>query len=254
MAYDLGFIRDEDLFRHVKETVEKYRFTIDLDRFNKNLIDPIKLTFDAKVYHKSIKETIESEIIRQMDKSNTNHIGYFHQNIFKYIDPDWIVPDKGFDLINPTKKIYVEIKNKHNTMNSASSQKTYMKMQSMLLQDAQNRCMLVEVIAKKSQDIPWEISLDGTKHRHEYIRRVSMDRFYALVTGDEEAFAHLCAVLPHVLDDVLSEMDQEPIQNTVHDELRQLSPDLLKSLYLLSFGRYEGFGYFDFRQGDSLVN
>jgi len=166
------------------------------------------------------------------------------QNIFKYIDPDWIVPDKGFDLINPEKKIYVEIKNKHNTMNSASSQKTYMKMQSMLLQDAQNRCMLVEVIAKKSQDIPWEISLDSTKHRHEYIRRVSMDRFYALVTGDEEAFARLCAVLPHVIDDVLSEMDQEPIQNTVHEELRQLSPDLLRSLYLLSFGRYEGFGMF----------
>jgi len=48
--YNLGFISDEDLFNHVKETVEKYRFKIDLKKFNKNLIDPIKLTFDSKVY------------------------------------------------------------------------------------------------------------------------------------------------------------------------------------------------------------
>ena len=80
-SYNLGFISDEDIFTHVKETVEKYRFKIDLKKFNKNLIDPIKLTFDSKIYAKSIEEIIEAEIIRQMDKSNTNHIGYFHQNI-----------------------------------------------------------------------------------------------------------------------------------------------------------------------------
>ncbi len=44
--YNLGFISDEDLFSHVKETVEKYRFKI----------DPIKLTFDSKVYVKNIEE------------------------------------------------------------------------------------------------------------------------------------------------------------------------------------------------------
>lgn len=69
--YNLGFITDENLFAHVRETVEKYRFSIDLQKFNKNLIDPIKLTFDSKVYGKSLREIIESEIIRQMDKSNT---------------------------------------------------------------------------------------------------------------------------------------------------------------------------------------
>jgi len=88
------------LFFHVKETVEKYRFNIDLKKFNKNLIDPIKLTFDSKIYGKSLEDTIELEIIRQMDKSNTNHIGYFHQNIFKYIDGEWSVPKQGFDLVN----------------------------------------------------------------------------------------------------------------------------------------------------------
>ena len=243
--YGLGFILDEDLFAHVKETVEKYRFKIDLKRFNKNLIDPIKLTFDAKVYGKTIEEIIESEIIRQIDKSNTNHIGYFHQNIFRYIDPQWQVPKQGFDLVNEQKKIYVEIKNKHNTMNAASSQKTYMKMQSMLLKDAQNRCMLVEVIAKKSQDIPWQVSIDGISHKHDFIRRVSMDRFYSLVTGDNEAFKKLCEALPSVLDDVLEDAVQNPVENSVFGELQALSPNLLKSLYLLTFSNYNGFDTFD---------
>jgi len=245
--YDLGFISDDDFFVHVKETVQKYRFQIDLKRFNKNLIDPIKLTFDSKVYHKSLQETIELEIIRQMDKSNTNHIGYFHQNIFKYIDEEWEVPSKGFDLINEKQKIYVELKNKHNTMNASSAQKTYIAMQHQILKGADITCMLVEVIAKQSQNIPWKISLGGEQYIHENIRRVSMDKFYEIVTGDALAFRSLCEVLPMVLEDVLESLDQEHIQNSVFEELRIISPDTLKSLYLLSFAEYEGFDRFVLR-------
>ncbi|MBJ6969820.1 Eco47II family restriction endonuclease, partial [Vibrio cholerae] len=69
--YGLSFISDDDILNHVKETVNKYRFEINLKDFNNNLIDPVKLTFDAKVYGKSIEEIIESEAIRQIDKSNT---------------------------------------------------------------------------------------------------------------------------------------------------------------------------------------
>jgi len=243
--YNLGFISDEDLFNHVKETVEKYRFKIDLKKFNKNLIDPIKLTFDSKVYDKSIEDIIESEIIRQMDKSNTNHIGYFHQNIFKYIHSSWVVPKEGFDLINEEEKIYVEMKNKHNTMNSSSSQKTYIKMQGMLLKNAKNRCFLVEVIAKSSQNTPWKISLDGNSHGHEFIRRVSIDKFYELVTGEVESFKRLCEVLPLVLDDVVGDLGQGNIENSVFEELSEISPNLLQSLYLLSFSQYEGFSSFN---------
>jgi len=243
--YNLGFISNEDLFTHVKETVEKYRFDIDLKKFNKNLIDPIKLTFDSKIYGKSLEETIELEIIRQMDKSNTNHIGYFHQNIFKYIDGEWHVPKQGFDLVNKTHKIYVELKNKHNTMNSSSAQKTYIAMQSQILKSAEITCLLVEVIAKQSQNIPWKISLNGEQYVHDNIRRVSMDKFYEIVTGKLDAFKSLCEVLPLVLEDVLSMQEQENIQNSVFKELNQISPNLLKSLYLLSFSRYEGFDSLD---------
>lgn len=242
--YNLGFISNEDLFLHVQETVGKYRFNIDLKKFNKNLIDPIKLTFDSKIYGKTLEETIELEIIRQMDKSNTNHIGYFHQNIFKYIDEDWVVPERGFDLINETQKIYVEMKNKHNTMNSSSAQKTYISMQSMILRSADIRCMLVEVIAKNSQNVPWKISINSEPYVHDNIRRVSMDKFYEVVTGSSDAFKRLCEVLPLVLEDVISTNEKNTIENSVYSELSEISPNLLKSLYLLSFSKYEGFDTF----------
>ncbi len=92
--YNLGFISDELILEHVLETIEKYRFSIDLKKFSKNLIDPIKLTFDAKIYGKDLSDIIENEVLRQIDKSNTNHIGYFHQNIFHHFGDSWKVPDR----------------------------------------------------------------------------------------------------------------------------------------------------------------
>lgn len=239
--YGLAFIDDEDLFLHVKQTVNKYRFKINLKEFNRNLIDPIKLTFDSKVYGQSLENIIESESIRQIDKSNTNHIGYFHQNIFQYLGENWQVPTNGYDVINDVDRIYVEMKNKHNTMNSASSQKTYMKMQSKILRDDNATCYLVEVIAKNSQDITWKVSVDGESLSNKNIRRISIDKFYALVTGVEYAFKELCEILPTVIDDVIVESTMGTIKNSVFSELKEVSPNLIKSLFLLSFEKYEGF-------------
>ncbi len=243
--YNLTFIDNQTLYNHIKDTVLKYRFSMDLKQFNKNIIDPIKLTFDAKVYNKTMRELIDSEIIRQIDKSNTNHIGYFHQNMFNHIGEGWVVPIQGYDIINEEDKIYVEMKNKHNTMNSSSSQKTYARMQNTLLQDSKAKCYLVEVIAKHSQNIVWVVSMDGTQMRHENIRRVSLDKFYEIATGEAEAFKNLCEKLPMVIEDVVEDMEGETMNSTVFEELEQIDPNMLKSLYLLSFAEYEGFTNFN---------
>lgn len=244
--YGLDFISSDDLFKHVKDTVEKYRFGIDLDDFNSNLIDPIKLTFDSKVYRKTLEEIIQSECVRQIDKSNTNHIGYFHQNIFRYIGEGWIVPKQGYDIVNKSKHIYVELKNKHNTMNSSSAQKTYMKMQNTLLRDDQAVCFLVEVIARQSQDIPWVVSVDTEPFSHEKIRRISINKFYHMVTGDPLAFKKLCEKIPRVLEEVVLSLPDTTMSNTVLSELSGLSSAILNSLYLLAFRNYEGFDSLEF--------
>lgn len=252
MSYNLSFISDDDLYNHVKNTIHKYRFKIDFKTLNKNLIDPIKLTFDSAVYHgnysnESLEKVLNDEVHRQIDKSNTNHIGYFHQNIFKFIGgKDWIVPEKGFDVENPKKKIYVEMKNKHNTMNSSSSAKTYMKMQNKVLNEPKATCMLVEVIAKTSQDVVWACTVDKQKMSHQSIRRVSLDKFYEVVTGEKEAFAKLCKILPIVICDVLSNETKQIIENSVIEDIKKEKLEhILNSLYFLTFKKYQGFNEFE---------
>lgn len=238
--YELGFISDGDIYKHVKETVELYRTFIDLEQFNKNIIDPIKLTFDSKVYGKTISEIIESECIRQIDKSNTNHIGYFHQNLFKYAGHGWEVPEKGFDVINDNLHIYAELKNKHNTMNSRAADSVYRHMQDKILHDDRATCMLVEVIASKSRNEKWHYD----NLSHEKIRRVSIDKFYGIVFNDDLAFFKLCKALPDILDDVVHDLRLGTINSSVYTELEELSADIFKSLYLLAFKSYNGFDNF----------
>ena len=246
--YNLGFISDSDIYEHVRNTVCQYRRSINLEEFNKNVVDPIKLMFDSKIYNQTIKETITTECLRQIDKSNNNCIGYFHQYIFKYAGDGWVVPPNGkqggFDLVNDKLHIYAEIKNKHNIMNSASSSATYVKMQNKLLTDDKATCYLVEAIAKASHDDKWvaTIKTQGAmpvKYQHERIRKISMDRFYGIVFGDPYAFFRLCKALPVVLDDVLSREESIKLKNSVYEELA--GDDFLKSLFLLAFESYDGF-------------
>jgi hypothetical protein len=239
--YQLGFISDIDIYNHVKETVQSYKREINLTEFNANIIDPIKLTFDAKVYGKDMRQVISDECFRQMDKSNTNLIGYFHQNLFKYAPEGWIVPKEGFDVENTKRHIFVEMKNKHNTMNSASSQKTYMKMQAKLLEDDQATCYLVEAISGKSKDEKWIVSIDKKQCSHNRIRRMSMDKFYELVFGVPDAFYKLCITLPQIIEDVVNEEGSSQAKNTVYEELALKNPNLLKAIFLLAFSTYEGF-------------
>lgn len=267
--WSIDFITEKDFTDHVKATIQKYGDKLesfDLERFNRNIVDPIKLIFDKTVYRASWEETISNEIFRQRDKSNNNDIGYFHQRIFSYIK-NCHVPENGkeggWDVIyaNPqgitlsdgsmVHRVYVEMKNKHNTMNSASAGKTFIKMQSQLLKDDDCACFLVEAIAKSSQNIKWETTVDGTKVSHKLIRRVSMDQFYALVTGQEDAFYQICMALPETIRKVVeSEGEQLVPHDVVYDQLVSMAKKsgignqdlaIAMSIYLLGFGSYNGF-------------
>lgn len=120
-----------------------------------------------------------------------------------------------------------------------------MRMQSILIENPQAKCMLVEVIATKSQNVKWIISLDGERCTHENIRRVSIDKFYEIVTGEPTAFKQLCEKLPTVIEDVVTSISQKSSVNSVFSELEKISPNLLKSLYLLAFKKYQGFEDFE---------
>ena len=120
-----------------------------------------------------------------------------------------------------------------------------------LLHDDDCACFLVEAIAKNSQNIKWEPKVDGQKMGHKYIRRVSLDQFYSLVTGQKDAFYNMCMVLPEVINKAVSELDSSTIPNdTVFNEIRDIAAEknydsedlsIAMAFYLLGFSSYLGF-------------
>ena len=63
--WNLSFISEDDFTKHVKATIEKYGEKLesfDLKRFNKNLIDPVKLIFDKTVQAGSKSSTVRYSV------------------------------------------------------------------------------------------------------------------------------------------------------------------------------------------------
>ena len=263
--WDIDFITEDQFRQHVAETIRKYGDSLisyDLRKFNSNIIDPIKLIFDRSVYGASWEEIISNEIFRQRDKSNNNSIGYFHQHMFKMIDK-CEVPEAGWDVIyrnagaikfegcEPVSTVYVEMKNKHNTMNSSSSAKTYIKAQNQLLQDDDCVCCLVKRITKRSQNTIWKAKVDGVNVSHRRIRRLSIDQFYTLVTGDDKAFFKICMALPEAINEVTKgsgnvDIPEDTVYKELKDKAEKLNLDdnelaIAIAVYLLGFSSYSGF-------------
>lgn len=269
--WNIDFISRKKFKAHVAETIKQYGDKLvpyNTEKFNSNIVDPIKMVFDKAVYGTSWADIVSSEVFRQRDKSDNNSIGYFHQRIFQYIDKCH-VPDNGkeggWDVIvdmpegyiiddcNTVHKIYAEMKNKHNTMNSAASNDTFIKMMDQMHHNDDCVCMLVEAIALHSQNKIWEKKVRGKDEKISIrrIRRVSIDKFYEIVTGESDAFYQICMALPDVIQEVIDDSDTiEVPHDTVYEELVEeakkhsgLDPEasMLMAMYLLGFSEYNGF-------------
>ena len=127
-------------------------------------------------------------------------------------------------------------------------------MQNQLLKDDDCACFLVEAIAQKSQNIKWETTVDKDKVSHKRIRRVSLDQFYELVTGDKNAFYKMCIVLPDVIESVVNGGEGVKVpEDTVLDELKNIAKyldeesdqlSMAMAIYMLGFNTYNGFREF----------
>ena len=94
------------------------------------------------------------------------------------------------------------------------------------------------------------INLDKKKVGHKLIRRVSLDKFYALVTGQGDAFYQMCMILPTIIKKAVKDFEGTIVpHDTVIDELKEMaakqdieSEDMAfaMAVYMLGFGNYIG--------------
>jgi hypothetical protein len=221
----VNFISDEHLLLCVANLHKAYlkaKNNVSKKSFYSNKVDTIKLTFDSKFNDIDEESLIQSEILRQIDKSINNSIGTFHEQILGGIEGFKIGNLSGFDIKATDNTLFADIKNKHNTMNSSSSESLFQKLKGYADTYKQAKCYWVQILAKSSFNELWSGEINGKEYSHSRVYKISGDQFYALLSGQNDALFHLYKVLPVAIKDYLDliEKNKDVIDNSALDEIK----------------------------------
>ncbi len=221
----VNFISDEHLLNCIGNLHKAYlkaKNNITKSNFYSNKVDTIKLTFDAKFNDIDEESLIQSEILRQIDKSTNNSIGTFHEQILGGIKGFNVGYLSGFDVKSEDDTLFADIKNKHNTMNSSSAEALYQKLARYANDYKKAKCYWVQILAKGSFCELWTAEINGKEYSHSRVYKVSGDQFYALLSGQEDALFELYKALPKAIDDYLNLIshNEDKVENSALDEIK----------------------------------
>lgn len=220
----VNFITDEHLLNCIENLHKAYlraKNNISKKSFYTNKVDTIKLTFDSKFNDIDEDDLIQSEILRQIDKSINNSIGTFHEQILGGIEGFEVGNLSGFDIKASDDTLFADIKNKHNTMNSSSAEALFQKLARYADDYKKAKCYWVQILAKSSFNEHWKGEINGKEYSHSRVFKISGDQFYALLSGEETALFQLYKALPKAINDYLKsiEKDDNKKENSALEEI-----------------------------------
>lgn len=246
----LSFMSTEhilDCVRTLHSAYERAKSEMTFSKFQSNKVDGLKLTLDALFNGMREDEVLTAEIQRQIDKSINNAIGTFHEQLMGGLPGiTYYSVGHGYDIKSDDDTIFGEIKNKHNTMNSSSSKATFEKLAGFADRYPNSTAYLIQIIAKESVDDLWVTGGKNSQY-HPRVRIISADRFYAKVTGIDDAFYQLCTFIPHVVRYYLEGVRQvqHPADTTLIAELNERADyyklRFMDQLLYDTFETYNGF-------------
>ncbi len=246
----VNFVSDEHLLKCIENLHASYvkaKGKISKKKFYNNKIDTIKLTFDAKFNNMDEASIIETEILRQIDKSINNSIGTFHEQILGGIKGYELGNLSGFDIKAENNTLFADIKNKHNTMNSSSAEALFQKLARYADDYKQAKCYWVQILAKGSFNEHWTGDINGKEYSHSRVFKISGDQFYALLTGNDNALYDLYQALPIAIDDFMKAIDKNQNKSTnsalseIKDEIETSKRSILDQITFDNYSYYFGF-------------
>jgi hypothetical protein len=222
----------------------KAKNNITKKNFYSNKVDTIKLTFDAKFNDIDEESLIQSEILRQIDKSINNSIGTFHEQVIGGIKGFEIGNLSGFDIKAIDDTLFADIKNKHNTMNSSAAEALFQKLARYANDYKKAKCYWVQILAKGSFCDLWSGDINGKEYSHSRVYKISGDQFYALVSGQKDAMFQLYKALPIAIKDYLKSSDhkQEVAENSAIEEIKSKTKKSKRSI--LDQITFENYSYY----------
>jgi hypothetical protein len=243
----VNFISDEHFINCVSNLHAAYlkaKNNITKKNFYKNKVDTIKLTFDAKFNEIDEESLIQAEILRQIDKSINNSIGTFHEQILGGIEGFQIGKFSGFDIKANNDTMFAELKNKHNTMSSGNAEAVFQKLSRYADTYKKSKCYWVQVLAKSSFCELWKGEINGKEYSHSRVYKISGDKFYALLSGEEDALMKLYKNIPIVVKDYLSSIEKKDTEkaNSALDEIKNETKTSKRSI--LNQITFENYSYY----------
>ena len=246
----VNFISDDhllDCISNLHKAYLKAKSNITKENFYSNKVDTIKLTFDAKFNDIDEENLIQSEVLRQIDKSTNNSIGTFHEQILGGIKGFEAGTLKGYDIRAKDDTLFADIKNKHNTMNSSAAEALFQKLARYANDYKKAKCYWVQILAKGSFCELWSGDINGKEYSHSRVYKISGDQFYALLSGQEDAMFKLYKALPVAINDYLNSTDrnEEIAKNSALDEIKSeiktSKRNILDQITFENFSYYLGF-------------
>ena len=245
----VNFVSDDHLLKCIKNLHHSYivaKNDISKAKFYSNKIDTIKLFFDSHFNHISERELIESEMSRQIDKSINNALGTFHEEILGGINGFSRGNLSGYDIKSDSNNLFADIKNKHNTMNSGSSESLYQKLINFADANPDSKCYWVQILAKSSFNCKWKAKLNGKNYSHDRGYKISGDQFYKLLSGENDAFFNLYKALPNAIHDYLKSIQTSKTKDSsasteIIDGATLSNRTILNQITFENFSYYLGF-------------
>lgn len=216
----VSFVSDEDFIECVKWVCNAYSNRVDeegvdIEDLQKNVIDPFKMVFDICNGGLCVDDWVyKQEKLRQADKTANNAIGEFHQMLLGKVK-GWVDLGRGdpkkVDLRNEDGTIFIEIKNKQNTVNGSSKEQVRKNLEAIIKDHPEATAYWAYVVSiKKPVNKIWDYTRDKVKYHDERIKEIGGKYVYELVTGDPNSLDEVWRALPIALHDILnSDLDEE---------------------------------------------
>ena len=204
----VNFVSDEHFLKCVKWVCDSYPNSEDIsndEQLQRNGIDPFKMIFDIMNSKTDLEKWKTGEHTRQADKTINNRIGDFHQKLLGGVS-GWTDLGTGDDTKLDLKKdddtIFLELKNKFNTVNSDSLSKVREKLEKNLenFPDSTNYWAFIVHKNGTSGESDWVHNEENNQN----IRKIWGDNIYTMITGQTGSLEKVWNVLPSAINDTLS--------------------------------------------------
>jgi hypothetical protein len=227
----VDFVSDEHFLKCVKWVCDAYldpSLKLDKTWLQRNGVDPFKMIFDMVVRNRNFESLMEQEKSRQYDKKSGGRIGDFHQKLLGGVK-GWVdlgVGDESkVDLKKEDNTIFIELKNKYNTVNSDSLNSVRRKLEKITKDFPNSIAYWAFVIEKNgtSGESEWIYLGDNNPK----LKKIWGSKLYELITGKPDALERTWIALPIAIKDILkdsktiSSLDMKELQIWFKDAFKQ---------------------------------